>query len=174
VRGVAGVLVVMLLVAGSAVAGCSGAKKTAKTTPGAADRAPGETTTPRDGTSGADAGASLLSFPDIYFDYDRHALSAGAKTTLAEHARRLETNPTIRIRVEGHCDERGTSDYNLALGERRAQSAADYLVAYGIDGDRITTISYGKERPIDPGHNEQAWSRNRRAAFVVTNDTSAR
>ncbi len=74
---------------------------------------------------------------------------------------------TVKIQIEGHCDERGTAEYNLALGERRANSAKKYLVSLGIPADRLSTISYGKEMPLDPGHNEEAWAKNRRAHFII-------
>ncbi len=105
----------------------------------------------------------------IYFDFDKSDLTAEARAILAQNARRLEENPNTNIRIEGHCDERGTVEYNLALGERRAISARDYLINYGINSNHITIISYGKERPIDPRHNEEAWAQNRRAEFVILN-----
>ena len=79
----------------------------------------------------------------------------------------LRDNPDVNVTIEGHCDERGTVEYNLALGDRRAESAKAYLVNLGIPASRIETVSYGEERPVDPGHNEAAWARNRRAAFVI-------
>jgi peptidoglycan-associated lipoprotein len=105
----------------------------------------------------------------VNFDFDKSDLTAEARAILAENARKLEQNPEVYIRIEGHCDERGTVEYNLALGERRARSVRDYLVNYGISPGRITIISYGKERPIDPGRNEAAWAKNRRAEFVILN-----
>ena len=105
----------------------------------------------------------------IYFDFDRADLTPQARAIMAENARKLEEHPELRIRIEGHCDERGTVEYNLALGERRALAALNYLVKYGIDPGRISIISYGKERPVDPRHNEEAWARNRRAEFVILN-----
>jgi peptidoglycan-associated lipoprotein len=104
---------------------------------------------------------------DIYFDYDQATLSEAGRATLEKHAVWLQTNRSARVTVEGHCDERGTVEYNLALGEQRAQAARDYLASLGVDSSRLTTVSLGKERPLDPSHNEQAWSRNRRAHFVV-------
>jgi peptidoglycan-associated lipoprotein len=86
---------------------------------------------------------------------------------LKESAALLKKNPKWKIQIEGHCDERGTVEYNLALGERRANSTKRYLVSLGITSDRISTISFGKERPLDPGHNEEAWAKNRRAHIVV-------
>lgn len=105
----------------------------------------------------------------VNFDFDKSDLTPEARAILADNARKLEANPEVYIRIEGHCDERGTVEYNLALGERRARAVRDYLVNYGIDPGRITIISYGKERPIDPGHNEAAWAKNRRAEFVILN-----
>ncbi|MDZ7376179.1 MAG: peptidoglycan-associated lipoprotein Pal [candidate division KSB1 bacterium] len=108
-------------------------------------------------------------FQDINFDFDRYDLTPRARDILANHARILKENPQIKLTIEGHCDERGTIEYNLALGERRANAAKEYLVKYGIDPSRIRTISYGKERPLDPRSNEEAWAKNRRAAFVIRN-----
>ncbi|MDM7926726.1 MAG: peptidoglycan-associated lipoprotein Pal [bacterium] len=112
--------------------------------------------------------AAAIVLDNVYFDYDQHALSSQARGVLAGHSRTLRENPGVRVRIEGHCDERGTIEYNLALGERRAVSVKRYLVDAGVDERRISTISYGKERPADPGHNEQAWALNRRAVFIVT------
>jgi peptidoglycan-associated lipoprotein len=103
----------------------------------------------------------------IYFDFDRSDLREDARQTLQAKAEALRQFPDIRIRIEGHCDERGTVEYNLALGERRAEAARAYLVDLGIDPDRMTTISYGEERPAMEGQNEGAWSQNRRDEFVV-------
>jgi peptidoglycan-associated lipoprotein len=106
-------------------------------------------------------------FVPVFFGYDSNALDATARTALDRNAKLLRDKPDLRITIEGHCDERGTVEYNLSLGERRAQTARDYLVAAGVAAARIETISYGKERPFDDGHSESAWARNRRAHFVV-------
>jgi peptidoglycan-associated lipoprotein len=103
----------------------------------------------------------------VYFDFDSYNLTSEAKGTLDANARELKRVSTANISIEGHCDERGTKAYNLALGEKRANAARDYLVALGVSGSRISTVSYGKERPFDPGHDESAWAKNRRAHFVV-------
>jgi peptidoglycan-associated lipoprotein len=103
----------------------------------------------------------------IYFDFDRHALRPDDRGILSLNAQVLKENPAVRIRIEGNCDERGTVEYNLALGEKRARAAKDYLINLGVDADRISIISYGKERPQYSGHNEQAWSKNRRDDFVI-------
>jgi peptidoglycan-associated lipoprotein len=108
-----------------------------------------------------------ISLQDAFFDFDDFTLRNDAKSALDNDAKYLEKNAGARINVEGHCDERGSVEYNLALGEKRAKSAKDYLVSYGIAANRITTISYGKERPFAQGHDESAWSQNRRAHFVV-------
>lgn len=101
---------------------------------------------------------------DIYFDYDSAVLTSEAQEILKRKAEFLRKN-NLSIIIEGHCDERGTNEYNMALGERRAESAKAFLVNLGISASRITTISYGEERPVDPGHNESAWQKNRRAHF---------
>jgi peptidoglycan-associated lipoprotein len=104
---------------------------------------------------------------DVFFDFDKATLRDDTKKTLDENIQWLKTNPGDRIMVEGHCDERGTNEYNLALGERRAKAVRDYLAAGGIDAKRISTISYGEERPFVLGHDESAWKWNRRGHFVV-------
>ena len=103
----------------------------------------------------------------IFFDFDRSDLREDARQTLQAKAEALRQFPDVRIRIEGHADERGTVEYNLALGERRADAARAYLIDLGIDSDRMTTISYGEERPAVDGHNEAAWSQNRRDEFVI-------
>lgn len=108
-----------------------------------------------------------LNLRDVNFDYDKSNLRGDAITILAEHARLLKENPNVKILIEGHCDERGTIEYNLALGERRASAVKNYLKDYGITADRLSTISYGKERPLDSRANEEVWAKNRRAAFVI-------
>jgi peptidoglycan-associated lipoprotein len=104
----------------------------------------------------------------VYFDLDSAEVRTDGQAALSKNAEILKTNGTWVISIEGHCDERGTAEYNLALGERRALAARTYLVSLGIQPDRLRTVSYGKEFPFDPGHSELAWSKNRRAHFVVT------
>lgn len=106
----------------------------------------------------------------IYFDYDRSDIRSDARDMMAQNARSLSDHPTAAIRIEGHCDERGTDEYNLALGERRANSAKDYLVNYGVEASRISTISYGEAQPANSGHDESAWAMNRRAEFRVLSE----
>jgi peptidoglycan-associated lipoprotein len=103
----------------------------------------------------------------IYFDFDATTLSEQARTSLANNAERLRKNSTVTVRIEGHCDERGSDEYNLALGEKRAKTAMHYLVTMGIPAKRLSVLSYGKEKPADSGHDEAAWSKNRRDEFVV-------
>ncbi len=103
----------------------------------------------------------------IYFDFDKYNLRPGDREILNRNAKVLKENTGVRIRIEGNCDERGTVEYNLALGERRARAAMDYLTDLGIDPQRISIISYGKEKPKYPGHNQEAWSKNRRDDFMV-------
>ncbi len=104
----------------------------------------------------------------IFFDYNQSDLKPEARATLDRQAAWLKKYPSIHVTIEGHCDERGTREYNLALGERRASSVKNYLVADGITADRVKTISYGKERPAVLGENEAAWAQNRRGVTVVT------
>lgn len=104
---------------------------------------------------------------DVYFDFDSSALGDMAKEVLSRKAEWLRMSPDASVIIEGHCDERGTSAYNIALGDRRAESAKSFLVDLGINADQISTISYGEERPVDMGHNEESWAKNRRAHFVV-------
>jgi peptidoglycan-associated lipoprotein len=121
------------------------------------------------GTPGAKPGAPAASpLKDVFFDYDKAAIRDDQKAALSENVAWLKANPAAKITIEGHCDERGTAEYNLGLGERRAKAAKDYLIAAGIPADRISTISYGKERPFVLGHDESAWKWNRRGHFVIT------
>jgi peptidoglycan-associated lipoprotein len=105
---------------------------------------------------------------DIHFDFDKYDIRPADASILKENAELLKKYPKVKIQIEGHCDERGTNEYNLALGERRATSTKKYLISLGISSDRISTISYGEERPLDPGHNEEAWAKNRRAHTIIT------
>jgi len=111
---------------------------------------------------------------DVFFNFDKsdigfnEAFKEDQKPAMTANAAVLKANPNLKLTIEGHCDERGTAEYNLALGERRAKSGKDYLMAAGISADRIATISYGKERPFDLGHDENAWKWNRRGHFVIS------
>ena len=103
-----------------------------------------------------------------FFDYDKADIRGDARDVLAANANWLKKYPSVAFTVEGHTDERGTAQYNLALGDRRANAAKDYLVSLGVDASRVKTVSYGKERPFATGHEEDSWQKNRRANFVVT------
>lgn len=103
----------------------------------------------------------------IHFDYDKANVRPDDAGVLDQKVALLQANPNLRIRIAGHCDERGSDEYNLALGNRRATSAKQYLVSHGIDAGRIETVSYGEERPLAPGHDEDAWSQNRRDEFEI-------
>ena len=109
----------------------------------------------------------IVELDPIHFDYDRYNLTGEAIAVLSDNAEILMDNPDMDITIEGHCDERGTDEYNLALGEKRALAARDFLVNFGIAKSRISVISYGEERPVDPRQNEEAWAKNRRDEFVV-------
>ncbi|OLC48558.1 MAG: peptidoglycan-associated lipoprotein [Acidobacteria bacterium 13_1_40CM_2_64_6] len=104
----------------------------------------------------------------VFFDYNSSDLSPDAQRALDENAATIKKYPSWAVTIEGHCDERGTAEYNLALGERRSVAARAYLVSLGIPADRVRTVSYGKEFPFDPGHDEAAFRKNRRAHFVIT------
>jgi peptidoglycan-associated lipoprotein len=146
--------------------------KSAEQRPGEGKRAPtGESTAAgqssldqlRDGKSSATSGP----LKDIYFSFDRYDLEVEARSTLKANADWLKANPAARIEIEGHCDDRGTNEYNLALGAKRAQAAKDYLVTLGITTERLSTISYGEEIPTCKDTNETCWRQNRRARFVI-------
>lgn len=107
-------------------------------------------------------------YENVYFDYDKYNIRDDQKPALTKHAEKLKVNSDFKITIEGHCDERGTIEYNMALGQKRTDSAKAFLVTAGIDAKRLTTVSYGKERSVDPGHDESAWAKNRRAEFKVT------
>ena len=104
----------------------------------------------------------------VYFDFNEATIRSDAEPVLAGQARWLERYPDVRVRIEGNCDERGTREYNFALGARRADAVKSFLVDHGVDSGRISTISYGKERPIDPGHDEAAWAKDRNAHTAIT------
>ena len=131
--------------------------------PPAAPMAPAPAAAP---PAAAPAAVETAAFENILFDFDKSFIRDDAKPKLAKIAEYMKKNKGAKILIEGHCDERGTSEYNMALGDRRANSAKKYLAALGIDGKRLSTVSYGKEQPLDPEHNEGAWAKNRRAVFV--------
>ncbi|MAI00511.1 MAG: peptidoglycan-associated lipoprotein [SAR116 cluster bacterium MED-G04] len=151
----------------AAGSGASGSSDTSSSS-SSSSSASGGSTSSSSGSSTMTKDEELVSIGNkVYFDFDSSALSADAKSTLNAQAAFLRSNPSVRITVEGHADERGTREYNLALGDRRASAARDFLVAQGIDGARIKTISYGKERPEMVGSNDEAWAKNRRSVSII-------
>ncbi|MBO6562491.1 MAG: peptidoglycan-associated lipoprotein Pal [Nisaea sp.] len=154
------------------VAACSTDQETASQSGGAGSTVPAAN---QPATSAAPSGPVAGSREEfvaevgdrVFFDFDKYDLTSEARTTLERQAFWLRKYPSVTVTIEGHCDERGTREYNLALGERRATAAKDYLVALGIDAGRIATISYGKERPVAFGSNEEAWAQNRRGVTTI-------
>ena len=155
----------------SADTGGAGASTTPQSTAPTTSAPTQTTATPATAPAGPVAGSQedlKVNVGDrVFFGYDQFNLMALARETLERQAVWLKKYPAVTITVEGHCDERGTREYNLALGECRSQSVKDYLVSLGIDPSRIATISYGKERPEELGHNEAAWTQNRRGISIV-------
>ena len=120
----------------------------------------------KDAAAGTSDASLQTGLEKIFFAFDAFTLSSAARDTLQKDAA-VAKGETASIRIEGHCDERGSDEYNLALGEKRAKEAMKYLVTMGVPAERLSVISYGKEKPADPGHNESAWAKNRRDEFVV-------
>jgi peptidoglycan-associated lipoprotein len=153
-------------VTGDSVSGSSSSSAT-----GSPSASASETTTASSGTSSAtqmsDAEKLAQVGNTVYFGFDSADLTGSAQTTLDRQVAFLNVNPTLVVIVEGHADERGTREYNLALGDRRATAVRDYLLAKGLNSARIRTVSYGKERPAVSGSNEDSWEKNRRAATVL-------
>lgn len=118
---------------------------------------------------GADAYNKQGLLKSIYFDFDKYEIRPDQRPTLQANADKLKAEPLSKFRVliEGHCDERGTNEYNMVLGDRRANAMKQYLIDLGVPASRLRTISYGEERPVDPGHNEESWAKNRRGEFVL-------
>ena len=173
------VVLYCLVVFSAIVAGCSSSKpkpdvsSTAAANP-AAETKPQLASAPvgsssldslRSGESTATPAYSALQ--DVYFDFDRYDLRADARATLKTNGEWLKANPAAQVQIEGHCDERGTTEYNIALGAKRAQAVKDYLVTLGVAADRLSTISYGEEVPVCREQTEDCWQKNRRARFVV-------
>ena len=124
-------------------------------------------TTPREEARPAQEAELQDELQKIYFNFDSADLSEESRSILTRNADYLSKAPSVKVRIEGNSDERGSDDYNMALGERRAKAAKDYLVNLGIQSNRLTTISYGEEKPVDPGQDEEAWAKNRRADFII-------
>ena len=118
-------------------------------------------------TATPSTGSDMVMQEDIFFEFDKSMLTPMAQDNLMRKAEWLRANADANVTIEGHCDERGTPEYNLALGDRRAESTKAYLVDLGINASRLSTVSYGEERPLDPASNEEAWAKNRRGHFVI-------
>lgn len=121
-----------------------------------------------EGAMAPQLGPERTIFGIVYFDFDKSNIKPEFQQTISENAKKLMAHPNIHVQVEGHCDERGTTEYNLALGQRRADSVRNALVAAGVNPSQLTTISYGEERPVALGHNEAAWAKNRRSVLTIT------
>ncbi len=161
---------VVALVAVGLFAGCS--KKTMKDTTPPPAPAPTRTETPPPPPpppAPTPKAPERVELNDVFFDYDASGLRDDARATLTANGKQLVSAAQATVTIEGHCDERGTTDYNLALGDKRANAAKDFLVSYGVDASRLKTLSYGENRPFAMGHDEAAFSQNRRAHFVVEN-----
>ncbi len=135
--------------------------------PGAQTGGAGQATTTTAGGPSSPQQAMVSAGNTIYFAFDRSDITNESRQVLLRQAALLNQNPSWTVTIEGHCDERGTVEYNLGLGERRANATKQALIALGVAAGRVNVISYGKERPVDPAHNEQAWAKNRRAVTVV-------
>lgn len=163
-----------MIAALAAVTGC--AKKatqappqpTTTPTPAPTTPPPAPETPPTPAPTPAPKGFTAEDLRPAFFDFDSYALTEAARTVLDANAKLLRDNASARVVIEGHCDERGTAEYNLALSERRAAAAQAYVVSLGVPASRVKIVSYGKEFPFDPGHDEAAWAKNRRAHFVIT------
>jgi len=148
----------------TAAAPSGGSQMQSGGTPSGAAATPAPTTTARPAVQDFAAVADLT---DVFFDFDKYDIRPNDAKTLDTNANWLKSNPNHLVLIEGHCDERGTNEYNLALGERRAKSTMNYLVSQGVQANRITIISYGEERPQCTEHTESCWAKNRRAHFLV-------
>ena len=165
---------------GSDVAASASSNTSESSTSTSSDKSSSSSTSGASGASGASSGSASAESDvqsadnmlakvgsTVYFDYDESNLTVEAQATLDRQAAFLKANPSIRIVIEGHCDERGTREYNLALGDRRASAASDYLVAKGVNASRLTTISFGKERPAVGGSNDTSYALNRRSMSKI-------
>lgn len=113
-----------------------------------------------------EAASKSVSLEPVFFDFDQWSIREDQKEVMAKNSQWLKSNPNVKVRLEGHCDERGTAEYNLALGQKRAEGVKSFLEGLGISSQRMATVSYGEERPLDPRHNEEAWAKNRRVDIV--------
>jgi peptidoglycan-associated lipoprotein len=162
-------LIVLALVVGVFLTGCGCFMQAQKGEQAPPPAPAGKTVAPEQKVEApvqAPPAAQAVMMKDINFDFDKYNIRPGDAAILKEDAGWFKANPGKKAKIEGHCDERGTVEYNLVLGQKRADSTKNYLVGLGIDANVLETVSYGKERPVDPGHNEAAWAKNRRAHIV--------
>ncbi len=149
--------------------GCKGRDKTSTDTSnslsGGDMSAPVDSTPMNFSSEGSDSG-KIAGLSTVYFDFDKSALSQSARDVLKANAEWMKKNANVKIQIEGHCDNRGSIEYNLALGERRANAVRSYLTTIGVAGNRLTVLSYGEEKPMVSGDSEESWAKNRRANFV--------
>ncbi len=167
--------IMFLLCCGIAAAGCA-KKEVVKQEEPLAQTAtpPAETTTPvqdqqaaKDTTVTDESLKDVMAFETIYFDFDSFVLKEDARAILEQNAQLIQKRAGSKVRLEGHCDEQGSDEYNLALGEKRAKAALNYLLTLGVPQDRLSVISYGEEKPASQGHDEAAWAKNRRVEFII-------
>lgn len=156
------VVIAIAIAAVMVMQGCSHTKKEAAAAP---ETAAQQVVTPEPEETDVMAEGKILN--TIYFDFDKSDLKPSSIEVLKKIGDWLIKNPDKKIRIEGHCDERGTDEYNIALGERRALAAKNYLATMGVPMQNVSTLSFGEEKPADPGHNEEAWAKNRRAEFKI-------
>lgn len=163
--------VLMVMAIGVAFwAGCGGSQATLKPAPTVQRQQEPDAEREAEERARAEAEAKARearTFSNVYFAYDRFNIRDDQRSVLTGHAERLKADPEFKVTVEGHCDDRGTIEYNMALGQKRAASAKSFLVKAGVAAGRLATVSYGKERPAESGHDESAWAKNRRAEFKV-------
>lgn len=181
----AGITLIAAACAPSATGKPDGASKPGSSPPPGADQRAGEGQRGKTGESDTEASAlkrlqegkppvtgASSPLKDVFFEYDRYDLTSDARTVLRANADWLKGNSSARVEIEGHCDERGTNEYNLALGAKRAQAAREFLVTLGIPADRLSTISYGEEIPVCRDQSDSCWRQNRRARFVIVQGRS--
>ncbi len=175
-----GILIALLVVPLFLTVSCCTNKKVVKPTPTGGEKVKQTTSTKQQKSGVQEEVLTTKKYPgiqgefmeskylkDIHFDFDKYNIRPDAAAILKKSAKFLMDHPTYRIQIEGHCDERGSVEYNLVLGERRAESAKKFLMNLGVDGNRLSTISYGKEMPLDPRHTPEAWAKNRRCHFII-------
>jgi len=170
------VLTLGFAVAAVGLTGCSSKKKVAPVTPAPVatttrpepQRPAAPSVTPSAPAQREDEVPRDLAFATVYFDYDQSSIRQDQQSALEQNAQLLNRYKTVTVRLEGHCDERGTEEYNMALGQRRADAVQEYLTRYGITGTRISTVSYGEMRPAASGQMESSWSKNRRCEIIIT------